>query len=206
MFNLEQAIVEWRRQMLAAGIKTPVPLEELEIHLREDIEQQIKSGLNEQEAFNFAVYKIGQPRLLKTEFKKAGGIGAFMKIYRILGILWMLFNGVLGILYLWLLLHPIIRFSRVPSSPWYYLGALSCLLYWAGAVAGFSLFRGAQGARKFVTLVAFLIVMATIAGFVALRSLPGMYYIASVFALVSVVVLLLERITKRLERKHTDAA
>lgn len=35
MFDLEQSIAEWRRQMLAAGIKTPVPLEDLEIHLRE---------------------------------------------------------------------------------------------------------------------------------------------------------------------------
>jgi len=37
MFSLEKSISEWRRQMLAAGIKTPVPLEELEIHLREEI-------------------------------------------------------------------------------------------------------------------------------------------------------------------------
>jgi hypothetical protein len=37
MFDLEQTISEWRRQMLSAGIKTPVPLEELEIHLREDV-------------------------------------------------------------------------------------------------------------------------------------------------------------------------
>ena len=51
MFNLEQTIAEWRRQMLAAGIKTPVPLEELEIHLREAIELHVKSGLNEAEAF-----------------------------------------------------------------------------------------------------------------------------------------------------------
>ncbi len=28
MFILEQAIAEWRKQMLAAGIKTPVPLKE----------------------------------------------------------------------------------------------------------------------------------------------------------------------------------
>ena len=45
MFDLEKAIADWRRQMLAAGIKTPVPLEELESHLREEIEQQMKSGL-----------------------------------------------------------------------------------------------------------------------------------------------------------------
>ena len=43
MFDLEQSIADLRRQMLAAGIKTPVPLEELEIHLREEIEQQSKS-------------------------------------------------------------------------------------------------------------------------------------------------------------------
>jgi hypothetical protein len=116
-----------------------------------------------------------------------------MKKQRIVGVLWMIFNGVLGPVYLWLLLYPVIHFSRVPSSPGFYLGALFCLLYWAGAVAGFSLFRGAQGARKFVALVAFLIVMATIAGFVALRSVPGMYYIVCVFAPVSAACLFLPR-------------
>ena len=57
--------------MLAAGIKTPVPLEELEIHLREETERQLKSGLNEQEAFKAAAQKIGQPDVLKREFQKA---------------------------------------------------------------------------------------------------------------------------------------
>ena len=60
--------------MLAAGIKTPVPLEELEIHLREEIEQQSKTGLNEQETFELSVQQIGQAGMLKTEFAKAGGI------------------------------------------------------------------------------------------------------------------------------------
>jgi|SRR5437867_1623996 len=32
---LEKAIAEWRRQMLAAGVKTPVPLDELGSHLRD---------------------------------------------------------------------------------------------------------------------------------------------------------------------------
>jgi hypothetical protein len=39
MFNLEEAILEWRRQMLIAGITSPIPLDELEIHLRDDLEQ-----------------------------------------------------------------------------------------------------------------------------------------------------------------------
>ena len=70
MFNLEKSIAEWRRQMLAAGIKTPVPLVELEIHLREDMEQQKKSGLNDQEAFDSAVQKIGQAYMIQNEFEK----------------------------------------------------------------------------------------------------------------------------------------
>ena len=70
MFDLEQSIADWRWQMLRAGIKTPVPLEELEIHLREEIEQQIKSGLNAQQAFAVAVRQIGQAHMLKREFKK----------------------------------------------------------------------------------------------------------------------------------------
>lgn len=70
MFDLEQAIAEWRKQMLAAGIKSPAPLEELETHLREEIEQQTKSGLNPPQAFEVAVRKIGHARTLRKEFNK----------------------------------------------------------------------------------------------------------------------------------------
>ena len=44
MFNLGKAIAEWREETLAAGIGTPVPLDELENHLREDVKNQIQSG------------------------------------------------------------------------------------------------------------------------------------------------------------------
>ena len=72
MFDLEKSIAEWRRQMLAAGIQAPVPLEELESHLREEIGQQTAAGLDEQAAFNLAVRQTGQAEVLKTEFAKAG--------------------------------------------------------------------------------------------------------------------------------------
>ena len=49
--NLEENILAWRKQMLAAGIKTPAPLEELENHLRDAIDRQVRSGLGEQGAF-----------------------------------------------------------------------------------------------------------------------------------------------------------
>ena len=54
--------------MLAAGIKTPVPLAELEIHLREEIERQVKLGMDEQKAFEISARRIGQPKMLKKEF------------------------------------------------------------------------------------------------------------------------------------------
>jgi hypothetical protein len=73
MFDLEQSIAEWRRQMLDAGIKSPVLLEELEGHLREDFEQQARSGSSAQQAFDGAVQRIGQTSMLTTEFDKIGG-------------------------------------------------------------------------------------------------------------------------------------
>jgi len=72
MFNLEQSIAEWRKEMIAAGIKPLSPLEELECHLREEIEKQIKFGTGGQEAFEMAVKAIGQGGELKKEFKKLG--------------------------------------------------------------------------------------------------------------------------------------
>lgn len=71
MFDLEQSITNWRRQMLAAGIKTPVPLEELEGHLRDDVEAQMDSGTDAQRAFAVAAHRIGPAVELKSEFQKA---------------------------------------------------------------------------------------------------------------------------------------
>jgi hypothetical protein len=71
MFDLEKSILEWRKQMLAAGIKSPVPLEELEIHLREEMERQVGLGLSGQIAFEISAQQIGQPKALTSEFKKS---------------------------------------------------------------------------------------------------------------------------------------
>jgi hypothetical protein len=79
MFDLEQSIAEWRRQMLAAGIQTPVPLEELEIHLREDIAQQMKTGSNQQDAFTSAVQKLGSAHTVQNEFQKVDKIQGALK-------------------------------------------------------------------------------------------------------------------------------
>ncbi len=70
MFDLEQSIAEWRRQMLAEAIRNPSVVDELESHLREDVEWHMQSGLSGREAFQTAVQRIGQPSLLKCEFEK----------------------------------------------------------------------------------------------------------------------------------------
>lgn len=56
--------------MEAAGIKTPTTLDELESHLRDDIDQQIINGLNLEQSFQVAIGQIGSAMSLKTEFKK----------------------------------------------------------------------------------------------------------------------------------------
>jgi uncharacterized membrane protein len=98
MFGLEKSIADWRRQMLAAGIETPVPLEELETHLREEIERQAKSGLDEQKAFEISVQRVGQPKVLNSEFKKSER--TFMKRTAKIG------TGVIGVLIGMALLVP----------------------------------------------------------------------------------------------------
>ena len=74
MFNLDEAIANWRRRMLEAGIETPVPLDELESHLRDAFEDQLRSGAGAQEAFDTATLQIGRPGALKSEFRKVDGI------------------------------------------------------------------------------------------------------------------------------------
>jgi len=70
MFNLEQSINDWRRQMLVAGIKSPAHLDELESHLRDDVQAKLRSGLAGPEAFASAVRQMGGAQVLQNEFFK----------------------------------------------------------------------------------------------------------------------------------------
>jgi hypothetical protein len=73
MFDLQQAIAEWRQQLARNGINSPDVLDELEGHLREDVQQQMRSGVGPRQAFDAALQRLGQNDALKTEFKKASG-------------------------------------------------------------------------------------------------------------------------------------
>ncbi|MFZ0827447.1 MAG: hypothetical protein WAO02_08480 [Verrucomicrobiia bacterium] len=100
MFDLEQSIAEWRQRMLATGIRTPVPLEELESHLREELERQKQLGLVDRQAFELATQQIGQARALRSEFEKNDtSIGA--RFVELAGIAW---GVIAGLFSLWILL------------------------------------------------------------------------------------------------------
>jgi hypothetical protein len=71
-FNLDEAIANWRRKMAAGGIRLADVLDELECHLHDDIEHQMRSGTSARQAFESAIGRIGQAALLKNEFTKAG--------------------------------------------------------------------------------------------------------------------------------------
>jgi hypothetical protein len=70
MFDLEQAIAAWRQQMLVAGIKSSVSLDELESHLRDEIDHQLNTGYNLEQSFQVAIENIGSATSIKKEFKK----------------------------------------------------------------------------------------------------------------------------------------
>jgi hypothetical protein len=70
MPDLESQIAAWRREVRASGIKSTTLLDELEGHLRDDIEQQVRSGEDMERAFANAAGHIGPARELRSEFQK----------------------------------------------------------------------------------------------------------------------------------------
>jgi hypothetical protein len=92
MFDLEQSIAEWRQQMMTAGIKKPALLEELEGHLREEMERHMRAGFNASYSFDIAVEQIGKPQSIKTEFTKVERNSMKRSLYILLGIFGVLFG------------------------------------------------------------------------------------------------------------------
>ena len=169
MFNLEGAISEWRRQMLAAGLQTPVPLEELESHLRDEIQRQMQAGVSEQTAFDSAVRVIGPAGLLKTEFARAGRASEWLgddkatRTNRILGALWMALNlCFICKLSLWLgsCLRDANNFPQGLSKAGTLALIFSILVCLAGVFGSVSLVRGTKDGRLIIRVVASAVIFA----------------------------------------------
>lgn len=177
---------------MATGIKAPVPMEELESHLREDIEQQIQSGTNAQTAFETTVLRLGQGDVLKTEFAKAKdfwglmGEGRATKTNRILAALWMAQC-------LWVLPELVATFGQylaLPMQVWFNDGGLSLIIglivYLSGVFGSIYLFRGANVGRRMIRFLALLTVLAAVAQIITFRWLSISGGALTIFSLVSI--------------------
>ena len=110
MFDLERAIAEWRRQLAESGLDSPEVLDELESHLREDVQQQVCAGSSSQHGFNSAVRRFGQRDALKTEFKRINaGTEGLEKLMGLLGV-------ILAVFIVWMSGYTFLQMELSPSE------------------------------------------------------------------------------------------
>ena len=97
VFNLDRAIAEWRRRIRASGIAAHA-LDELESHLREDVERQTKSGIDSKHAFENAAQHIGSANAIAAEFKKvpAAALKREQQVMRIYCLVFPIFYACVG--------------------------------------------------------------------------------------------------------------
>jgi hypothetical protein len=94
MFNLDEAIGQWRGTMACGGACTSSDLDELETHVRDQIDHLLSANLTEEEAFSVALHRLGNPEALRVEYAKMNPAGLWRE-----RLFWML-AGILG---LWLI-------------------------------------------------------------------------------------------------------
>ncbi|MGD8777486.1 MAG: ABC transporter permease [Ignavibacteria bacterium] len=70
MFNLEDKIKKWKKRLRKNQSLEEGYIEELESHLRDLIEEKVNLGVSKEEAFNFAVKKIGKTEEIGNEYFK----------------------------------------------------------------------------------------------------------------------------------------
>jgi hypothetical protein len=132
MNSLDMEIAQWRQQMLAVGIKRADVLDELESHLREDVERRIRSGTDEARALRTSIQQLGRPSSLKTEFEKENTKRKYMKRSLITS------AGIVGILVGMALVMPAVAQYRHEGAmrngePWLFL--IGSLITLAGCIA-----------------------------------------------------------------------
>ncbi len=114
MFDLEREIQGWRQELLTNGLSGS-ELDELEDHLRADIEEQLRSGVAEREAFAIAVKRIGRGSLLNTQFDfaSASALGNGRRSNTAVVVL----KGTIGLLAAWaLVVTAVYCLSGVPMA------------------------------------------------------------------------------------------
>jgi len=156
MFDLEKSIAEWRKQMLVAGIQPSSNLDELESHLRDDVQLQMASGLDQERALEHAIATIGRAKTLRAEFDRATHASALRMIVRVLAFLWLAgclfsFNTVCR-----QMVFPGGSFSVTP----FFFNVLAQFIYLAGVLGAVLLFLGSRTGTYIMRTVALLFVIA----------------------------------------------
>jgi hypothetical protein len=72
MFDLNQEIAKWRSNLTQSETLSKSDVDELESHLREEIESLKSAKLSDEEAFMIAAHRLGSPEGLADEFAKIG--------------------------------------------------------------------------------------------------------------------------------------
>ena len=70
MFNLNRQILKWRIGLMMRGAFEKADLDELESHLRDEIDALMPLGLSEEEAFYKAAQRLGDAKFLRQEYLK----------------------------------------------------------------------------------------------------------------------------------------
>jgi hypothetical protein len=93
MFDLNDSIVNWRSRLADDESCAAADLNELESHLREQVDALRQSGLSDEEAFWVATRRLGDPESLSVEFAKVKGGRVWAK-----RLLWMMGGILISIL------------------------------------------------------------------------------------------------------------
>lgn len=72
-FNIDERVTTWIRGIRASGNVTPDDADELESHLRDEIDALRQTGLTDSEAFLIAIRRMGSANQIAREFYKVNG-------------------------------------------------------------------------------------------------------------------------------------
>lgn len=86
MPDMERRLEEWRRAALASVGRREI-VEELEAHLREEIDRLTAVGRSQEEAFAVAAARLGTPPALAAEFAKVGAAGWWPVVWVVGGLI-----------------------------------------------------------------------------------------------------------------------
>jgi hypothetical protein len=126
MFDLNERINEWRGSLSGSAVLSEQDLNELESHLREEIENLTDSKLSAEEAFLIATHRLGRAGSLTAEFAKINGLGILRT-----RLFWM----IVGVLTYML----VMQFSAAASQACVFLGGIAGLKgYGSGVVSSAS--------------------------------------------------------------------